>query len=162
MENLSEKTDYTLSVFENTIRSANNFYDNIDIHRDVLLLSDGFTLYHRDELNASFLYAWMMIETFLAKIWEKYVEGLDRTKKAKESLTNYNNWTAYHLIEMFAALNMINNATPDTLNELRTKCNDIVHKRKDVASIDTQKCLTTAWKILNNRQIDEDKPFRDM
>lgn len=152
----------TVALFESMVRLANDFYDNIDIHRDALLLSDGFTLYHRDELNSSFLYAWMMIETFLTKIWGEYVKGLDRTKKDKESLVNPNSWTAYQLIEMFAALNMINSTTRDTLNELRIKRNDIIHKRKDVTKMDTQKCLATASQILSNRQINENKPFRNM
>ena len=32
---------------------------------DLLLLADGFTLYYQDEINVAYLYAWMMIETFL-------------------------------------------------------------------------------------------------
>ena len=41
----------TLSKIENTIHYANDFYDDGDIHRDLLLLADGFTLYYQDEIN---------------------------------------------------------------------------------------------------------------
>ena len=71
----------TLSKIENTIHYANDFYDDGDIHRDLLLLADGFTLYYQDEINAPYLYAWMMIETFITERLGEICQNVKQNKR---------------------------------------------------------------------------------
>jgi hypothetical protein len=156
------RREVTLSTVENMINFANRFYGDIEIHRDLLLLSEGFTLYYQHDLNASYLYGWMMIETFLSKIWGKRIQELNRKREDKDSLSNHDRWTSYHIIEMFSALRLISDDTRDIFHNLRRKRNKIVHDRQDATIGDTQRCLTTAWKILRNREINPDKPFEKL
>jgi hypothetical protein len=89
-----------------TIRFAYWILQNKDLHTDLLLLFDGFTLFNKGACTASFLYGWMMIETFLSKIWNEYVDSLRRSGKDKEALKDHNRWTTFHHIAFSVSCQM--------------------------------------------------------
>jgi hypothetical protein len=102
-----------------TIRFAYWIPQNKDLHTDLLLLFDGFTLFNKGAYTASYLYSWMMIETFLSKIWKEYIDSSDRSGKDKGALKDHNRWTTFHHIEMLSAINMMPGTVRDIINKLR-------------------------------------------
>jgi hypothetical protein len=144
------------------IKFAYWILQNNDLHMDLILLFDGYTLYHRGAFTASYLYGWMMIETFLSKTWKEYIESLDRPKADKDALSNYNSWTTYNQIEILSAVNKMEPRDRDVLNQLRQKRNSIVHYRKDVDYKNAYYCLNVADKILQNRINTPNTPFIDI
>jgi hypothetical protein len=128
----------------------------------MILLFDGFTLYLKNAFIGSSLYAWILIETFLSKLWEDHVKSLERSREDKTSLRNFNLWTSYHYIEMFAIMDKIDTTSRNHLHNLRKKRNSIVHDRKEVNREDAFSCLSTASNILRNRVKNPGNPLADI
>ena len=101
----------------------------------------------------------MIVETFLARLWDEYVDSLERTKNDKDALKDFRSWTSYHYIEMFSVLGKITGETRDILNSSRKKRNQVVHERREVDKQEAYDCLNMARKILRNRIETPDKPF---
>lgn len=98
------------SAMEQTIEFAHRVLSNKDMQMDMVLLFDGFTLEYKGAYTAAYLDAWMMIETFLGKIWNDYVDHTNRSARDKNTLKDHNRWTTYHHIEMLSAVNKMNDA----------------------------------------------------
>jgi hypothetical protein len=133
-----------------------------DLHMDLILLFDGYTLYYRGAFTASFLYGWMIIETFLTKIWKEYVDSLDRPQADKNALYAPDTWTTYRYIEKLSAANKMETTIRDVLNRLRLIRNSIVHDTKDVCYKDAYYCLSIGDRILRNRINTPNTPFIDI
>ena len=138
---------------------ADLFRINPNLHNDLMLLFEGYTLYYKDAFVGSFLYGWMIVETFLARLWDEYVDSLDRTRNDKDALTDFRSWTSYRYIEMLSVLEIITGETRDILNRSRKKRNEVVHERKEVDRQEAYDCLDMARKILRNRIETPDNPF---
>jgi hypothetical protein len=149
----------TPSVMEQTINFADWILSYKDLQMDMVLLFDGFTLEYKGAYSAAYLYAWMMIETFLGKIWNEYVDSSNRSTKDKKTLKDHNRWTTYQHIEMLSAVNKMNAATRDLMHKLRHKRNSIVHDRHEVNQGEAHQCLLVADKILRNRFNNPNAPF---
>ena len=149
----------TPTMMEQTIQFADDVLSNQDIHMDLILLFDGFTLYYKGAYTAAYLYGWMMIETFVGKIWDNYIESINRSRKDKDTLKDNNRWTTYHHIEMLSMVNKMNDGARDLLHKLRRKRNSIVHDRREVNETDASNCLFIADRILRNRFNNPDTPF---
>lgn len=119
---------------------------------------DGFTLYNKGAYTASYLYSWMMIETFLSKIWTEHVDSSDRSGNDKKALKDHNRWTAFHYVEMLSAINKMPGVR-DIFNTLRRKRNEIVHDRREIDEKDAYYCLNISDKILRNRINTPAMPF---
>jgi hypothetical protein len=150
------------SDMEQMIKFADHVLSNEDMQMDMVLLFDGFTLEYKGAYTAAYLYAWMMIETFLAKIWNEYVDRTNRSAKDKNTLKDHNRWTTYHHIEMHSAMNKMNDTTRDLMHRLRNKRNSIVHKRYEVNQDEAHQCLLVADKIVRNRFNNPSAPFVDI
>jgi hypothetical protein len=133
-----------------------------DLHMDLILLFDGYILYYRGAFTASFLYGWMIIETFLTKIWKEYVDSLDRPQADKNALYAPDTWTTYRYIEKLSAANKMETTLRDVLNRLRLIRNSIVHDTKDVCYKDAYYCLSIGDRILRNRINTPNTPFIDI
>jgi hypothetical protein len=142
-----------------TINFANSVLSNKDIHIDLILLFDGFTLHYKEAHTAAYLYGWMMIETFLGKIWNEYVDSMNRSSKDKVSLKEHRTWTTHHHIEMLSAVNKMDDKTRNLLHKLRQKRNSIIHDRKDIGEKEAYNCLLIADQILRNRFNNPNTPF---
>jgi hypothetical protein len=129
------------------------------LHRDLLLLFEGYTLLSKDALNGAYLYGWMMIETFLDELWEEYVESLQLNRVDKDSLKHHDRWTGYHQIEIFSILNRLDLNSRTLLNRLRRIRNKIIHDRYNALMNEAEECLFTAYKILRNRVKNSESPF---
>jgi hypothetical protein len=149
----------TPSMMEQTINFADKVLSNKDLYMDLVLLFDGLTLKYRGAYTAAYLYSWMMIETFLGKIWNEYVDSMDRSRRDKASLKDHNRWTTYHHIEMLSAVSKMDDATRDLMHRLRQKRNSIIHERRQVSESDARDCLLVADKVLRNRFNDPKTPF---
>jgi hypothetical protein len=86
------------------LQMADWFRIRPNLHNDLMLLFEGYALYYKDAFAGSFLYGWMIVETFLARLWDEYVDYLNRTSNDKEALRDFRSWTSYHYIEIFSAL----------------------------------------------------------
>jgi hypothetical protein len=133
-----------------------------NLHNDLMLLFEGYTLYYKDAFVGSFLYGWMIVETFLARLWDEYVDSLDRTRKDKDALKDFRSWTSYHYIEMLPVLDFggskpITAETRDILNRSR-----FVHEKKEVDRQEAYDSLDMARKILRNRIEKPDNPFFEL
>jgi len=135
-----------------------------ELNKDLILVFEGYTLLFSNANRGAFLYGWMIIETFLEKLWEEYVDSLkDRTRNEKDTLKDYRSWTSHHHIEMFALVGIIQDMTVRNLfNKLRKKRNDIVHKREDVTAEESAGCLRIAMLIILNRLRNEKNPFLEL
>jgi hypothetical protein len=133
-----------------------------ELHDDLILAFESFTLLIREAFNGAFLFGWMIVETFLAKLWKEYVESQKRTSDDKQALRDFRSWTGYHHIEMFAAVGKVNPTVRNLLNRLRKKRNDIVHNRDTVTRDEASGCLRVATVILLNRLKNPDTPFLNL
>lgn len=141
------------------LQMAHLFTTKPHLHNDLMLLFEGYTMYYKDAFMGSFLYGWMIVETFLARLWDEYVDSLKRTSNDKEALRDFRSWTSYHYIEIFSVLGMIDDETRDILNSSRRKRNKVVHDRIEVSKQEAYDSLDVARKILRNRIETPDRPF---
>lgn len=100
-----------------------------------------------------------MIENFLGKIWNEYVDSTSRSKKDKATLKDHNRWTTYHHIEMLSAVGKMDETTRDLMHRLRKKRNSIIHERHEVNEKETHDCLVVSDRIVRNRFYDPKTPF---
>jgi hypothetical protein len=149
----------TPTMMEQTIQFADGVLSNQDLHMDLILLFDGFTLYYKGAYTAAYLYGWMMIETFVGKIWDNYIESINRSRRDKHTLKDNNRWTTYHHVEMLSVVNKMDDRARDLLYKLRQKRNSIVHDRREVNESDARNCLFIADRIIRNRFNNPDTPF---
>lgn len=139
-----------------------------ELHEDLLLAFEGYTLLIRDSFKGAFLYGWMIIEVFLAQLWEEYVDSQKRTGDDKKALKDFRSWTGYHHIEIFATIGKISPTVRNLFNRLRKKRNDIVHRKdtahngESVTKDEAAGCLHVAVVILLNRLKNPDTPFLDL
>lgn len=126
-------------------------------------MSEGYTLHYKGAFNGAFLYGWMIIETFLAKLWIEYVNLMtDRIPDGKDALRDFRSWTGYHHIEIFYTVGQLTPIVRNLLNKLRKVRNDIIHKRRDVALEESWVCLRVAMVLLLNRLRNPDSHFKDI
>lgn len=149
----------TPTTMQQTIQFADSVLSNQDLHMDLILLFDGFTLYYKGAYTAAYLYGWMMIETFIGKIWDNYIESINRSRSDKNTLKDNNRWTTYHHVEMLSVVNKMDDGARDLLHKLRKKRNSIVHDRMEVNEGDARNCLFIADRIIRNRFNNPDTPF---
>jgi hypothetical protein len=145
------------------LERAYDYTTKPDLHNDLILVYEGYTLLLGGAFKGAYLYGWMIIENFLSKLWETYVESLEgRSRDEKKALTNSKNWTSYHDIEMLSIVGKIKNSTVRKLfNNLRKLRNDVVHNRKDISIEEARACLRAAVIIMLNRLRNQD-PFLDL
>jgi hypothetical protein len=145
------------------LERAYDYTTKPDLHNDLILVYEGYTLLLGGAFKGAYLYGWMIIENFLSKLWETYVESLEgRSRDEKKGLTNSKNWTSYHDIEMLSIVGKIKNSTVRKLfNNLRKLRNDVVHNRKDISIEEARACLRAAVIIMLNRLRNQD-PFLDL
>lgn len=166
-EKLSEWKEYprrlvNLDTCKGILHMAYWFTLNPNLHNDLMLLFEGYSLYYKDAFVGAFLYGWMIVETFLARLWDEYVDSRDRKNNDKRALKDFRSWTSYHHIEMFCILGIMAPETRDLFNNLRRKRNQVVHDRIEVNKLEAYNCLNVARKILRNRTKTPDKPFLEI
>jgi hypothetical protein len=145
------------------LERAYDYTTKPDLHNDLILVYEGYTLLLGGAFKGAYLYGWMIIENFLSKLWETYVESLEgRSIKDKDALTNHNTWTNHHHIEMLSVAGKINKPTVRNLfNRMRKIRNDAMHNRKNISSDEAAGCLRASVVILLNRLNNQD-PFLDL
>ena len=152
----------TLDTCRGILHMAHWFTTNPNLHNDLMLLFEGYSLYYKDAFVGAFLYGWMIVETFLARLWDDYVDSLGRKNNDKKALKDFRSWTSYHYIEMFSILGIMAAETRDLLNNLRRKRNQVVHDRIEVNKREAYDCLNVARKIIRNLTKTPDKPFLEV
>jgi hypothetical protein len=157
------RTTLTIDKWNKILDRVYDYTTSPDLHNDLILAFEGYTLLFEKAYKPAYLYGWMIIEDFLSKLWETYVESLEgRSSKDKEALTNHNTWTNHHHIEMLSVAGKINKPTVrDLFNKMRKIRNDVVHNRKDISIDEAAGCLYAAVVIMLNRLNNRD-PFLDL
>lgn len=157
-----ERTLVPPSTLKDVLNRAYEYSTKPKLQEDVLLLAEAWSLSFDGALTASFLYAWMVIETFLARTWNQYVDSLGRSANDREALRDHRSWTSYHHIEMFSFVGKMAPEARGVLNSLRKKRNDIVHNRDKVNMDEVKTCLNVAARIFFNQVHNPDKPFLEV
>lgn len=144
---------------KNILDRALEYTTKPELLQDLILAFEGYTLLFREASNGAFLYGWMVVETFLAQLWDEHINSQERTQNEKAALKDFRSWTGYHHIEVFAAIGKIEPPVRDLLNKLRKKRNDIVHKRLSASRKEAASCLRVAVLIVLNRLKNPNSPF---
>lgn len=156
--NLVDRQFIPINKAKEWIHASNHNFTRTEFVDDLLLLADGFSLFLDHSYQASFLFGWMLVETFLDRIWDNYVKTLDRKGDERDNLKNTRNWSAYHHIEVFSMNGRISNNLRETLVKLRKTRNEIIHARKPISREDAGECCLLALDIISN-QIHGKDPF---
>jgi len=127
----------------------------------MVLLFEGYTLSYKGGYTAGYLFGWMIIETFISKIWKDYVES-NKTKIDKKNLLDTNRWTTSHYIEILSLTNKMEEQVRELIHNLRKKRNKIVHEKITVDEKEALKCLNIARTILWNRIFNPKFPFKHL
>ena len=97
------RTSLSIDIWNKILDRVYDYTTNPDLHNDLILAFEGYTLLFEGAFKGAYLYGWMIIEDFLSKLWETYVEDLEgRSSDDKQALKNRNSWTSYHRIEMLS------------------------------------------------------------
>ncbi len=157
------RTPLKIDVCKQILDRAFEYTTKPELHDYLILILEGYTLFTKNSYKGTFLYGWMIIETFLAKLWKEYVDSLaGRSKNDKAALKDFRSWTSYHHIEMFSALGKMEDTTVRNLfNQLRKNRNSITHSREDVEEREAVGCLRVSRTILLNR-LRNQSPFLDL
>ena len=153
------RAGYHPEMIKKILDTVSDYINNPSIRQDLLLLLEGYTLYYRESYRGAYLYGWMLIETFLTKLWEEYVQSLPRSNNDKDSLMDNRSWTSYHHIEMFTALGKMDSLVRNLLHALRRKRNNLVHEKRDPDKDEAFWCLRLAATIILNKLRTPSEPF---
>ncbi len=116
------RTRLKIDRWKEILERAYDYTTKPDLHNDLILVYEGYTLLLGGAFKGAYLYGWMIIENFLSKLWETYVESLEgRSRDEKKALTNSKNWTSYHDIEMLSIVGKIKKSTVRKLFNNLTK-----------------------------------------
>lgn len=148
--NLFERKLVTPTDMKELLMTAYSYNENPELANDLILIEEGWTLLYNESPRASFLYSWMLIEGFIEKIWDQYIDTLDRSSKDKDELKSSRNWTAYHHIEILSLIGKMNKEARDLITTLRKKRNNIIHEKEKVSNEVASICLATALRIILN------------
>lgn len=155
--NTIDRTKIAINTAKDWISSGNR-YVNTEFTDDLLLLAEGFTLLLDQAYRAAFLYSWMLIETFIDKLWQEYAKSLERSSDERKDLFSHRNWFIYHQIEVFSFLGKMSNNSRYMLTKLRKKRNEVIHAKKEISKDEAIKCFVVAKMILLNRS-EQKEPF---
>lgn len=102
----------------------------------------------------------MLIETFLGKIWEEYVNTLNRPNQEEKSLKDHRSWTTYHYIEVLSTVGIMQPKVRVLLHKLRKKRNQIVHEKGQVNQDESYWCIRAADSMIKNKRRRFRNPFQ--
>lgn len=131
------------------------------VYKDLLLALEGYGLYYGEAHKGAYLHGWMIIETIIDQIWKEHVNTLRISSDDKKKLKESSQWTSHHHIEMLFALNKLDLTNRNFLTKLRTKRNDVIHKRKNVDPDEAHWCLRLAMVMILNRMLGNANIFHD-
>lgn len=133
-------------------QTAENFTAD-KVNRDFLLFYlESKSMLENYSFSQSFIMSWVIIESYLALLWEENVVKKIDKKDRKKKLLDTVRWSADYIIE---ALNLLNIIIDDDcyskLMRLKKKRNKIVHEGKVLTKIESEECLELAFQILKKR-----------
>jgi hypothetical protein len=157
------RTRLTPDRWKEILERAYDYTMKPDLHNDLILAYEGYTLLLAGAFKGAYLYGWMIIENFLSKLWETYVKSLEgRSSDENKTLTDNKSWTSYLDIEMLSIVGKIKIPKVRKLfNNMRKLRNEVVHNRKDISIEEARGCLRASVIILLNRLRNQD-PFLDL
>jgi hypothetical protein len=139
---------------------AEEYATRPELNNDLILVFEGSTLVLRGSFKAAFLYGWMIIETFLAELWDEYVESQKgKPMKDNSPLKNASGSTSNDRISQFANAGKISRTVSNLFHKMRKKRNDIIHNRQSAEEDEAAGCLRVATLIILNRLLNPDSPF---
>ena len=138
-------------LMENLLEQAYRFYRNPEFKDDLLLIGESWGLSYGEMYTASFLYSWMIVEGFLERLWNEYVDSLKRSGKEKRALKNQHSWSVSHYIEVFHFIGQLDENGYKCLNTLRKIRNAIVHDRNKATQNEAWDCLEIAIYMVYNK-----------
>lgn len=148
----------TINEIERLVNFCKYISDKKDARLDLVLLFEGYTLSYRGGYTAGYLFGWMIIETFISKIWKDYVKS-NQSSFDKNNL-NTNRLKSYNYIENLSSKNKMSEQVKELLHSMRDVRNKIVHEKITVDEKEALKCLKVAKTILWNRIFNPQLPFK--
>lgn len=158
-QEFKHRKGYDPELVKKIFDTVSDYIKNPNIRQDLILLLEGYTLHYREAYRGAYFYGWMLVETFLLKLWEEYVKSSQRSQNDKNSLLDNRSWTSYHHIEMFSALGKMNSVVRNLLHALRKKRNNLVHEKMDPDNEESFGCLRLAAVMNLNRLRNPHQPF---
>lgn len=135
--------------------SALKFYQDDDLRNYLLLLGESWGLAYEKKFKASFLYAWIIVETAL----ENYCLNHDSLSVEKTVLKNKVK-NISNIIETLKKHAKIDSDSFQSIEKMRNLRNKLVHKiTTEITSDDAHNCMHVANKILYNKFNQLESPF---
>lgn len=158
-----KRTQLRIDRCKEILDRAQDYMTNPELHNDLILVFQGFTLVLRGAFRAAFLYGWMIIETFLAKLWDDYVNSQKgKPGQGNAPLKNSSQLAINDIIINFTNAGTISRRLSNLFHKMRKKRNDIVHDRVSVDIDEAAGCLQVATLIIRNRLHNLQSPFLDI
>jgi hypothetical protein len=158
-----KRTQLRIDRCKEILDRAQDYMTNPELHNDLILSFEGFTLVLRGAFRAAFLYGWMIIETFLAKLWDDYVNSQKgKPGQSNTPLKNSSQLAINDIIINFSNTGKISGRVSNLLHKIRKKRNDIVHDRVTVDIDEAAGCLQVVNLIIRNRLQNPQFPFSDI
>jgi hypothetical protein len=158
-DRLQLKIDHCKTI----LNRSEDYWTNPELHNDLILIFEGFTLILRGSFRAAFLYGWMIIEIFLGKLWDLYVNSQKGNNPSKgKTLKNSNKLDSKDIICGFATNGTISGTVSNLFHEMRKKRNKIIHARDSVNVDEAYGCVRVATLIILNRLRNPQSPFLEI
>ncbi len=150
-------------LMENLIEQSSRFIKNDSFKNDLLIIGESGGMFQDELFSISFLNSWIVIESVIERVWEKFVKELKRTKEEKQALKNHHSWSTSHYIESLAFAEILNSPGYNCLTKLRKLRNDIIHRKKREVSMENAwNCLNIAIILIYNQLNELEDPFEEV
>ncbi|QLH03008.1 hypothetical protein C5F47_05315 [Nitrosopumilus cobalaminigenes] len=150
-------------LMEMLIDQSARFLDNDSFKNDLLIIGESGGMYQDELFSISFLNSWIVIESVIERVWEKFVKDLKRTKEERQALKNHHSWSTSHYIEAFTFSEKLDSKGYECFTKLRKLRNDIVHRKKrEVTQENAWNCLNIAITLIYNQLNQLENPFEDV
>lgn len=139
--------------------TAYKFYIDSELKILILLLGESWALAYDKSFKASFLYAWMIIETTLQNFRFLHIDSLNITEPEKKIIKNDTRNISLS-IKLLHDVGLIDDTTFNSLEKIREKRNDIAHDiTTTINSDDATNCMHIANEIIYNKFNKLSSPF---
>jgi hypothetical protein len=118
------------------------------IVEELRLLSEAFTHINDAEYSQSFVMSWSIIERYISELWKKRLDGKDMDGERIGKLLNSAQWSVDYQLEVLNLSGEIADGEYDIFIEMKSKRNKFIHKGKQIAKEDAERCFNLAKNIV--------------
>lgn len=142
------RTKITEENLTAALQLVKNFTYNPTTRNLASFILEAYTLMRNAEYSQSFLWSWLVIETYIGILWRNYVKSRKVDNQRTKRLEDPNRWSADYLLEIINLVGKLKKGEYDELMKLKSKRNKVIHSGTRVTDSEARKCLELATEVV--------------